>query len=274
MWGHYWMGLSLSMFSVVGLIGMSGIIINDSIVLVTTIDEYAEKRGRIPSIIDGATDRLRAVLLTTMTTVGGLTPLLFETSRQALFLKPTVVTLAFGLGFGVVLVLLVTPSIMAVEHDIRMALNSLRHMLRLRGGSWRSGAGARPPDAVARPARSNWGGGTGRRRRFRRRRSKGYSERIQAVRKDLRWVHSCRSVKRKAVAMPRGGTRRAIAGCSPQCPPRAGRSGRYARRDERAWSRPTTPSDRGGRRGRGGRGSRYGSLAPLRLGGADVLGPA
>ncbi len=133
MWGHYWMGLSLSMFSVVGLIGMSGIIINDSIVLVTTIDEYAEKRGRIPSIIAGSTDRLRAVLLTTMTTVGGLTPLLFETSRQALFLKPTVVTLAFGLGFGVVLVLLLTPSVMAVEHDVRMALNSLRHLLRLRG---------------------------------------------------------------------------------------------------------------------------------------------
>lgn len=133
MWGHHWMGLSLSMFSVVGLIGMSGIIINDSIVLVTAIDEYSEKRGRIPSIIAGSTDRLRAVLLTTMTTVGGLTPLLFETSRQALFLKPTVVTLAFGLGFGMVLVLLLTPSVMAVEHDVRMALNSLRHLFRLRG---------------------------------------------------------------------------------------------------------------------------------------------
>jgi multidrug efflux pump subunit AcrB len=131
-WGHYWMGLSMSMFSIVGLIGMSGIIINDSIVLVTTIDEYAEKRGRIPSIIAGSADRLRAVVLTTLTTVGGLTPLMFEQSRQALFLKPTVVTLAFGLGFGVVLVLLVTPSVMAVEHDVRMALNSLRHAYKLR----------------------------------------------------------------------------------------------------------------------------------------------
>ena len=130
-WGHYWMGLSLSMFSIVGLIGMAGIIINDSIVLVTTIDEHAERRGTIPSIVDGTTDRLRAVLLTTLTTVGGLTPLLFETSRQALFLKPTVVTLAFGLGFGVVLVLIVTPAVIGVEHDIRMALKSLRHALAL-----------------------------------------------------------------------------------------------------------------------------------------------
>jgi len=127
-WGHYWYGLSLSMFSVVGLIGMAGIIINDSIVLVTTIDEQTPKRGMVPSIVDGTASRLRAVLLTTLTTVGGLTPLLFETSRQALFLKPTVVTLAFGLGFGVVLVLLVTPAVMAVEHDIRMALKSLRNL--------------------------------------------------------------------------------------------------------------------------------------------------
>ena len=49
-----------------------------------------------------------------------------------MFLKPTVVTLAFGLGFGVVLVLLVTPAVLGVEHDIRMALKSLRHALRLR----------------------------------------------------------------------------------------------------------------------------------------------
>ncbi len=130
MWGHYWWGMSLSMFSVVGLIGMTGIIINDSIVLVTTIDEYAEKRAMIPSIIEGSVDRLRAVLLTTLTTVGGLAPLLYETSRQALFLKPTVVTLAFGLGFGVVLVLLVTPSVMAISHDIQMAIGSFRKMLR------------------------------------------------------------------------------------------------------------------------------------------------
>ena len=127
-WGHYWFGLSLSMFSVVGLIGMAGIIINDSIVLVTTIDEQTPTRGMVPSIVDGTASRLRAVLLTTLTTVGGLAPLLFETSRQALFLKPTVVTLSFGLGFGVVLVLLITPAVMAVEHDIRMALKSLRNM--------------------------------------------------------------------------------------------------------------------------------------------------
>ena len=64
-YGHWVWGVPLSMFTVVGLLGMTGIIINDSIVLVTTIDEHARDRGVIPAIIDGAADRLRPVLLTT-----------------------------------------------------------------------------------------------------------------------------------------------------------------------------------------------------------------
>ena len=117
-WGHAHWGVPLSMFSVVGLIGMVGIIINDSIVLVTTIDDYAESRGLMPAIVDGVADRLRPVLLTTLTTVLGLAPLLFETSEQAQFLKPTVITLVYGLGFGMVLVLLVVPALLAAQHDI------------------------------------------------------------------------------------------------------------------------------------------------------------
>jgi multidrug efflux pump subunit AcrB len=125
-YGHVAWGVPLSMFSVVGLIGMTGIIINDSIVLVTTIDEYAAQRGIIPAIIDGACDRLRPVLLTTATTVLGLAPLLFETSRDAQFLKPTVITLVYGLGFGMVLVLLLVPAVLAVQQDFSRQLLSLR----------------------------------------------------------------------------------------------------------------------------------------------------
>lgn len=128
-WGHYIWDVPLSMFSVVGLIGMVGIIINDSIVLVTTVDEYAEERGLFPAIIDGAADRLRAVFLTTATTVLGLAPLLYETSQQAQFLRPTVITLTYGLGFGLVLVLLVVPAFLAVGHDIGRNAQSLRRGL-------------------------------------------------------------------------------------------------------------------------------------------------
>ncbi|MEH6359529.1 MAG: efflux RND transporter permease subunit, partial [Amylibacter sp.] len=128
-YGHYVWDTPLSIFSVVGLLGMSGIIINDSIVLVTTIDEYAQKRGLFPAIVDATADRLRPVLLTTLTTVLGLMPLLFETSRQALFLKPTVITLCYGLGFGMVLVLLIVPSLVVVQKDVSSLFITLRRIL-------------------------------------------------------------------------------------------------------------------------------------------------
>ncbi|MEY2961029.1 MAG: hypothetical protein RLZ60_859, partial [Pseudomonadota bacterium] len=117
-YGHNAWGIPMSMFTVVGLLGMVGIVINDSIVLVTTIDDYAKERGLIPAIIDGTADRLRAVMLTTATTVLGLLPLLYEGSSQAEFLKPTVVTLVYGLSFGMVMVLVVVPSLIAVQADI------------------------------------------------------------------------------------------------------------------------------------------------------------
>ncbi len=136
-WGHYVWDVPLSMFSVVGMIGMVGIIINDSIVLVTTVDEYAEERGLVPAIIDGAVDRFRPVLLTTLTTVLGLTPLLYEGSNQAEFLKPTVITLVFGLGAGMFLVLLVVPSLMAMQADIGRQVQSAKRALRGRSfGMW------------------------------------------------------------------------------------------------------------------------------------------
>ena len=131
-WGHAHWGVAMSMFSIVGLIGMTGIIINDSIVLVSTIDEYAKKRGLIPAIIDGVADRLRPVLLTTLTTVLGLAPLLFERSSQALFLKPTVITLVYGLGFGMFIVLFVVPAVMAVQADAGRQLRAFRRALRAR----------------------------------------------------------------------------------------------------------------------------------------------
>ncbi|MGR3455147.1 efflux RND transporter permease subunit [Pseudooceanicola sp.] len=146
-YGHAVWDVPLSMFTVIGVIGMTGIIINDAIVLVTTIDEYAEERGLIPSIIDGTADRLRPVLLTTLTTVLGLAPLLYENSSQAQFLKPTVITLCYGLGFGMVLVLLVVPALIAAQADIAQRVASFRRALRargaraLRGLAW-AGAGA------------------------------------------------------------------------------------------------------------------------------------
>jgi len=140
-WGHAQWDVPLSMFTVVGLLGMTGIIINDSIVLVTSIDEHAETRGLIPAIIEGTCDRLRPVLLTTLTTVLGLAPLLFERSTQAQFLKPTVITLVYGLGFGMLLVLLVVPALLAIGRDLAQPVTTLRRGLRVRRAGLRTTLG-------------------------------------------------------------------------------------------------------------------------------------
>ncbi|WP_170343000.1 efflux RND transporter permease subunit [Ruegeria arenilitoris] len=144
-WGHYIWGVPLSMFTVVGLLGMTGIIINDSIVLITTIDGYQQDRGLVPSIIEGTADRLRPVMLTTLTTVMGLAPLLYEGSQQAQFLKPTVITLVYGLGFGMVLVLLLVPALLAILSDISRPMTAMRRALRA-------------PDKVVRVAAAGTGG--------------------------------------------------------------------------------------------------------------------
>ncbi len=143
--GHWWHDVPLSMFSVVGLIGMVGIIINDSIVLVTTIDNYAKERGLFPAIVDGVTDRLRPVLLTTLTTVLGLSPLLYEQSVQAQFLKPTVITLVYGLGFGVILVLIVVPALMAMQQDFAAQIAGAKRAIR----GVRAGRGPVVPTVIA-----------------------------------------------------------------------------------------------------------------------------
>jgi hypothetical protein len=137
------------MFTVVGLIGMVGIVINDSIVLVTTIDEYAKDRGLVPAIIDGTSDRLRPVLLTTLTTVLGLAPLLYEGSNQAEFLKPTVVTLVFGLAFGMFLVLLIVPSLMAMQADVTKQVRAARRALKGRKTAMALPAGLAAVGALA-----------------------------------------------------------------------------------------------------------------------------
>ena len=100
------------------LVGLSGIVINDSIILVSRIDErIAEGEEMEQAIVAGTQDRLRAVILTSATTMGGLTPLLFERSLQAQFLIPMAVTLVFGLMVTTLLVLFVVPALIRVQGD-------------------------------------------------------------------------------------------------------------------------------------------------------------
>jgi len=119
LFGHAAMGIDLTILSLFGIFGLSGIVVNDSIILVTFFKQQREKGVETTeAIITAATHRLRAVLLTSLTTIGGLTPLLFETSRQAQFLIPMAVSISFGLMFATVLVLLVIPALLSVHESI------------------------------------------------------------------------------------------------------------------------------------------------------------
>lgn len=117
--GHYFMGIELTILSLFGIIGLSGIVVNDSIILITVYQELRENGVVIKTaIIQAATSRLRAVILTSLTTIAGLTPLLFETSVQAQFLIPMAVSITFGLAFATLLVLLVIPAILSYQESI------------------------------------------------------------------------------------------------------------------------------------------------------------
>jgi multidrug efflux pump subunit AcrB len=118
--GHWVMGVDLTVLSLFGFFGLSGIVVNDSIILVTFYQQLKSAgRSANEAIVEAACQRLRAVLLTSLTTIAGLTPLLFETSVQAQFLIPMAVTICFGLAFSTVLVLIVIPALLS-------SLNSLR----------------------------------------------------------------------------------------------------------------------------------------------------
>ncbi|MEX2616551.1 MAG: efflux RND transporter permease subunit [Alphaproteobacteria bacterium] len=116
--GHWLLDYDLTILSMMALVGLSGIVINDSIILVSRIDErIADGDDMEHAIVAGTRDRLRAVILTSATTMGGLTPLLFERSLQAQFLIPMAVTLVFGLMVTTLLVLFVVPALIRVQGD-------------------------------------------------------------------------------------------------------------------------------------------------------------
>lgn len=112
LWGHALMGLPLTMFSLMGLVALTGVVVNDSIVLVDFIN--ARVREGIPlkqAILEGGQRRFRPVILTSLTTVAGLLPILTETSLQAQILIPMANSLCFGLILATALVLLLVPTL-------------------------------------------------------------------------------------------------------------------------------------------------------------------
>jgi len=118
--GHVIMGYSLSIMSLFGLVAMSGVVVNDSLVLI----DFANRRARegVPvlyAIQSAGIQRFRPILLTTLTTCGGLAPIISETSRQARFLIPMAISLGFGILFATFITLVMVPCLYLVLEDIK-----------------------------------------------------------------------------------------------------------------------------------------------------------
>ena len=114
-WGHWIMGQNMTALSLFGLFGLAGIVVNSSIILLLRFKEIRD--SGVPmreAIVEAACQRLRPVFLTTITTIGGLLPLLFETAFQAQFLIPIATSLCFGLMFSTVLILVLIPTLITM----------------------------------------------------------------------------------------------------------------------------------------------------------------
>lgn len=118
--GHIGLGYGLSIMSAMGLVALSGVVVNDSLVLIDAVNrERSLGKAALPAVIDGAAARIRAILLTSITTFFGLAPMIAETSVQARFLIPMAISLAFGVLFATVIVLLMVPALYMVVEDLR-----------------------------------------------------------------------------------------------------------------------------------------------------------
>ncbi len=118
--GHLLMGYNLSMMSIFGMVALSGVVINDAIVLIERVNEnLAGGMKLFDAIIKGGARRFRAIFLTSISTVGGLAPLILETDMQAKFLIPMALSVAGGVAFATGLTLVLIPSLLVIMNDLR-----------------------------------------------------------------------------------------------------------------------------------------------------------
>ncbi len=124
--GHLLMGLELGMLSLFGIVGLSGVVVNDSLVLIDFVNEQRKGKGKemATAIVDAAKLRFRPILLTSLTTFLGVFPLIIERSLQAQFLVPLAVSIGFGILFATAILMMVVPALAMAQHDIWTKLRS------------------------------------------------------------------------------------------------------------------------------------------------------
>jgi multidrug efflux pump subunit AcrB len=118
--GHLLMGYNLSMISVMGMIALGGVVVNDALVMIDYANHRrAEGLSAFDAMITAGVRRFRPILLTTVTTFGGLAPMIFETSRQARFMIPMAISLGYGIVFATAITLVLVPSLYVIVDDVQ-----------------------------------------------------------------------------------------------------------------------------------------------------------
>jgi multidrug efflux pump subunit AcrB len=118
--GHMLLGYDLSIVSLMGVIALSGVVVNDSLIMI----DYANKKRRDHSVYESIHEaglrRFRPIMLTTMTTFGGLAPIILETSSQAFYLIPMAISLGFGIVFATSIILVIVPCLYLSLEDLKL----------------------------------------------------------------------------------------------------------------------------------------------------------
>lgn len=126
-WGHWIHGFPINILSMLGIIALIGIMVNDGLVLITKFNRNLRDGMSFDhAIFEAGKSRFRAIFLTSLTTIAGLAPLLLEKSRQAQFLKPMAISIAYGIGFATVLTLLMLPLFLSFNNKVKVGAKWLR----------------------------------------------------------------------------------------------------------------------------------------------------
>lgn len=124
-WGHYLLGLPLSLFSLFGFFTLSGIVINDAIILLVRYRELLGHYDYNEALMQACSQRVRAVVLTSITTIGGLVPILIDQSATAKYFHTTAATIIFGLLFSTALILILIPVVISLLDELKLGITKL-----------------------------------------------------------------------------------------------------------------------------------------------------
>ncbi len=119
-WGHWLLGFPVNILSLLGIIALIGIMVNDGLVLIGKFNSNLKEGMKFEeALLDAGRSRFRAIFLTSLTTIAGLAPLLLEKSRQAQFLKPMAISISFGIAYATILTLLLLPLFLSFSNSIK-----------------------------------------------------------------------------------------------------------------------------------------------------------